>query len=210
MEYRPAGLFVSFAKEGTTIGCMSALPIPRLSVEEYFAADDAAELKSDFHDGEMFPISNVSWDHGRIVPNLCRRLGERLDGSHCGVATSVRIRVGSTKFVYPDVVVVCGKPVFSEGRADTITNPKVIIEVLSPSTLDYDYGTKLVWYRELPTVEDYVLVSQDAYRVEVFHRATEGRWILTTHQGADASCSIESLQISIPLADIFSGVIEAS
>jgi Uma2 family endonuclease len=179
-------------------------PILKISVEEYLAFDRAGQLRSEYHDGEVFPKIAASWAHARISTNALRRLAERLDGTTCQVAdSSVRVRVGPTKFVYPDMLVVSGKPVFTDEVLDTITNPKVIVEVLSPSTADYDYGGKFALYRGLPSFEEYLLIAQDEPRIEVFHRAPDGRWILSSYEGLESVARVESLEIELPLTEIY-------
>jgi len=163
-----------------------ATAIDRLSVEEYLALDRAAERHSECHDGEMFP--------------------ERLDGTPCRVAGTLRVRVNPSKFVYPDVLVYCGKPDTTDDHIDTLTNPKVIVEILSPSTEDYDYGKKFVAYRAMASVEEYLLISQDKPRVEVFRRMPDQRWVLTTFEGLDAVVAVESLGISIAMIELYNGV----
>ena len=185
---------------------MSAVAIPKLSVEEYLAIDRAAELKSDFHDGVVFPISAVSVAHARLTVILGRRLDERLDGGPCTAMGPVRVRVSQTKYVYPDLLVVCGKPALTDEQADTVTNPKVIVEVLSSSTGDYDYGAKFSLYRELPSLEEYILVSQETPRIEVFSRKADRQWLLSTYDGLGATLPVSSLHIAIPLAEIYSGI----
>ncbi len=191
---------------------MGALATPaRISVEEYLALDREAELKSEYHDGVLFPVCAVSLVHGRLCLRLGRRIEERIEGGPCiAVASPVRVRVSRTKFVYPDIVVICGKPNFTDEHVDTITNPKVILEVLSPSTQDYDYGTKFKLYRELASLEEYVLVSQEAQRVEVFRRMGSQEWRLTRYDGPDTSLPFESLGISIPLSEIYTGIVDPS
>jgi Uma2 family endonuclease len=113
-------------------------------VEEYLAIDRAAEIPSEYHDGEMFPIEAVSWEYSLISVNIGRVLAERLDKTPCRVAGGpLRVRATPTRFVLPDLMVVCGKPVLTDEHQDTLTNPKVIVEILSPSTADYDYGKSL-------------------------------------------------------------------
>lgn len=125
----------------------------------------------------------------------------------CQVASSpIRVRVSPTKFVYPDLLVVCGEPSFTDEQTDTITNPKVIVEILSPSTQDCDYGTKFLFYRGLPSFEEYVLVSQASHRVEVYRRTPDSRWVLSTYEVPDAIFPVDALGISIPLAEIYSRV----
>ncbi len=188
-------------------GSMGALLRPRLSVEEYLAIDRAAEAPSEYHDGEMFPVETASLTHARLLFKIGRRFSERLDGSPCEVAgATIRVRVSPSKYLYPDVIVYCGKPELTDEHQDTISNPKVIVEILSPSTEGYDYGKKFVLYRGLPSFEEYLLVSQDEPRVEVSRRTPENRWLLTTYSGLDAVVQVESLGISIPMTELYDGV----
>jgi Uma2 family endonuclease len=186
---------------------MSAIPVHKLSVEEYLALDRAAEQRSEYRDGEIFPFVAATWEHACVAANAGRRLSERLDGHACQVAdSSIRIRVSPTKFVYPDLVIVCGNPAFNDEVRDTITNPKVIVEVVSPSTADYDYGGKFALYRSLASFEEYLLIAQDEPRIEVFRKTEDRRWILTSYEGIEATVRVESLDISLPLSEIYMGV----
>src|ERR1700690_2048767 len=99
---------------------MGAMPVVKLSVEEYLALDRAAEVPSEYHDGEIFPVLATTWEHGRIALNAAHLFFERLRGGPCrAVDSSVRVRVSPTKFVYPDILVVCGKPAFTDEQQDT-------------------------------------------------------------------------------------------
>lgn len=155
----------------------------------------------------MYPVVNVTWAHGVIALNFGRVLGQRLEGSSRIAAHAVRVRAGATRFVDPDLLVVCGAPRLIDAEDDTVDNPEVVIEVLSPSTQDYDYGTKFSLYRELPSLEESVLVSQAVARVEVFRRAKEDAWMLTRYEGNRAAMSIQCLSVSIPLSGIYTGVL---
>ena len=186
---------------------MSAMPVAKLSVDEYLAYDRAAEERNEYHDGQMFPVVAASLAHSALQFNIGRRLAERLDGMPCRVVgASLRVRVSSSRFVYPDILVYCGKPALTDEHDDTITNPKVIVEVLSPSTGDYDYGKKFIFYRSLASFEEYLLVSQDLPRVEVARKTPEGRWVLSTYEGLNAAVNVESLGISMPMAQLYEGV----
>ena len=165
--------------------------------------DRVAEVRSEYYDGEIFPVVAASWEHSRLVTNTARRLSERLDGRPCQVATATaRLRVGPTKFVYPDFAIVCGKPVFADDKHDTLTNPKVIVEILSPSTADYDYGGKFALYRTLPSFEEYLLIAQDEPRIEVFRKTPDG-WLLSSYVGLEATVRVASLEIDLPLSEIY-------
>lgn len=148
---------------------MGASAAPPLSVEAYLAQDQAAEFKSEYHGGVLYPIIAASMEHGMIAVNVSRRLAEKLEDTPCrAVGDPVRVCVSPTRFVYPHLMVICGKPVMTGESSDTITNPKVIVEILSPSTEGYDYAGKLDSYRSLPSFEEYILIAQDRPRVHVF------------------------------------------
>jgi len=186
---------------------MGASPVAKLSVEEYLALDRVAEVPSEYHDGELFPLGAVSWEHSIISLNVGSMLRERLVGSQCRAsAPPPRIRVSPTKFLIPDIIVVCGKPALTDEHQDTVTNPKVIVEILPPSTADYDYGEKFILYRRLESFEEYLLVSQDQPRVEVARKTPDKRWLISTYEGKDAVVNVESLDVSLPLRDIYGGV----
>ncbi len=177
-----------------------------MSVEEYLAWDDRTEARADYHDGEVFEPEASSLPHGVLLANLAGCLTSRLRRSGCVVSINgPRVQVASRKFVYPDVLVFCGRPAPVAGQPDTVTDAKWIAEVLSPSTLDYDYGTKFALYRKLPSLLEYVLVSQSDRTVEVFRRNEAGQWVLSTYEGRDAA--FESLGVSVPLDEIYGGVL---
>ena len=103
-------------------------------------------------------------------------------------------------------MIVCGKPVFTDEAADPITNPKLIVEVLSPSTADFDYGGKFALYRRLPSLEEYILIAQDRPNVDVFLKTPDARWLLTSYEGLQATAKLDSLDIALPLAELYAGV----
>jgi Uma2 family endonuclease len=186
---------------------MSALPIPKLSVEEYLRLDRAAEEPSEYHDGEMLPVATTSWKHSVISINVAALLRTGLRGKPCEVAgTSLRVRVSPTKFIIPDLMIVCGKPALTDEFQDTVTNPKVVIEILSPSTANYDYGEKFILYRRLTSFEEYILISQDQARVEVFRKASEDQWTLSTVRGLGSVFAIQTVGLSLALADVYETV----
>ena len=186
---------------------MSALSVPKLSVEEYLALDRVAEVPCEYHDGEMFPIAAVSLDHVRISQRLVGWLSTHLRGKDCEVFSApLRLRVSPTKYVLPDLMVICGSPKETDEHQDTITNPKVILEILSPSTTGYDYGLKFRLYQLLASFEEYILVSQDEPRVDRYRKTARDRWDLSIYTGLDAVVPIESLSLSLPLAEIYHGI----
>ena len=186
---------------------MGAAPVLRLSVAEYLELDRKAEVRSEYHDGEMFPMEASSVAHSRIDVRVGAALLDQLQGSRCEVlSASLRVRVSPTKYLIPDLMVVCGKLQLTDEHQDTVTNPKVIFEILSPSSEAYDQGTKFRLYSLLESFEEYVLVFQDRPRVVVYRKTSDTRWILTIYKGLEGAFALESLGITIPMSKIYDGV----
>jgi Uma2 family endonuclease len=175
------------------------------SPEEYLALEEAAEFKSEYYQGEIFAMVGASVNHNRIVRNLLVALAEYLAAKPCeAFASDMRLLVKENGlYTYPDVMVVCGKLEFAEGRTDTLTNPTVIFEVLSKSTQDYDRGGKFALYRPIETFQDYVLVDQHCLQVEHFHRLEDGRWILQEFKAPEAEVLLDSIGVTIPLSRMY-------
>jgi Uma2 family endonuclease len=187
---------------------MAAQPQARLTPEQYLEIERAAEFRHEYYDGRMYAMSGASYAHVLIAANLTRRIGNALEKRPCVVGTSdFRVRVSPDGlYTYPDVVVLCGEPKFADNQADTLLNPVLLIEVLSPSTEAYDRGFKFAQYRKLETLREYALVSQSEPRVEVFGRREDGHWLLSEFVGMEDVCRLESLDCRIPLADIYDKV----
>ena len=183
-------------------------PAPRLSEVEYLAIERRAEFKSEFFDGEMFAMAGGTLEHSLIATNLARELGNRLRGTPCIPFNSdLRIKIEATGLLtYPDISVICGAPRFAEDTADTAVNPSVLVEVLSESTEAYDRGKKFEHYSQIPTLREYLLVSQTEPRIEQFLRQADERWLWTAANGTDSKLEIPSLGISITLSEVFANV----
>ncbi len=179
-----------------------------ISPEEYLAMEEQAEHKSEYFNGETFAMVGASYNHNIITGNFFASLNVSLEKSACTAFTSdMRLQVKANGlYTYPDAMVVCGKPEFAAGRNDTITNPILIVEVLSPSTKNYDRGQKFMLYRDIETLVDYVLVDQDRPHVEYFHRLDDGRWLLTEFNTTDATLQLEALQLELPITRIYQKV----
>ncbi len=179
----------------------------KFTAQEYLAMEEVAPYKSEYCRGEIFALSGGTWDHSVATSNLNRELGNALSGTSCRVVNGdLRIHVKSEElYTYPDVAVVCGKPRFLERRTDTILNPTLIVEVLSPSTRDYDRGAKFGLYRGIASLQEYVLVDSEKARVECFRRRETG-WMLAAFDGVEAEAQFESLECIVPLQRIYEGV----
>ena len=135
---------------------MSAVPKPYLTPQEYLARERRAETKSEYLRGGVFAMSGASRNHNLVATNVAAELRQQLRDRDCEVHQSdMRVKISSTGlYTYPDVTVVCGEPEFEDEEVDTLLNPKVIVEVLSPSTADYDRGGKFTHYRRLPSLRE--------------------------------------------------------
>ena len=184
---------------------MSALRKPALLTEdEYLRIEDAAFERSEFYRGEMFLMAGAAGSHNFIKDNLIRHLGNRLDGSGCRTASSdPRVRIPTGLYTYPDLVVVCGTPEYHPKDRHTLTNPRAIIEVLSPSTAEYDRGAKLTHYQQVPSVAEVALAAYDRRAVEVFTREPDGRWLYTAFTDPAGHFELFSLSVRVPLADVY-------
>ncbi len=183
---------------------------PRHSVEQYFQLEFDASDKHEYHDGEILAMAGTSYDHCVILPNVVGELRAALKGKPCRVLDgNLRIRIpGTPRYVYPDASVICGQPQFDplDPRPMTVTNSRVIIEVLSPSTEAYDRGDKFTHYREIASLEEYIRVSQDRPSVETFSRQPDGSWSFTTFSGRDAVLKVRCLGVELPMAEVYVGV----
>ena len=183
---------------------MASSPITKVTAEEYLALDRAAEFRSEFIDGEIIAMSGGSMRHARLGASMFGQLYVALQGSECEAFTSdFRVRASSQIYVYPDVVVVCGKPVLADERQDILLNPRVIVEVLSPSTEHHDRGVKFQNYRTIETLRDYILVAQNQVRIEQYTRVQANTWTLREYQEIADMLPIESIGVTVPLARIY-------
>ncbi len=185
---------------------MTAEPQRRWSVDEYLAFERESEVKHEYLDGEIFAMSGASRKHNRISWNVVEALGPQLRKSGCeGFVSDMRVWIPATEmFTYPDVVVVCEEPQFYEGEApETLLNPTLIVEVLSPSTEDYDRGRKFAHYRSIPDLQVYLLVAQDQAHVERFERQESGLWVLYETDDVDQTLELPAVGASLALADVY-------
>ena len=180
----------------------------RLTETEYLALERAAVgVKSEFYDGEMFAMSGATRGHSRISTNLAAEFTRKLAGHRCQPFNAdLRVKIeASGLYTYPDLSVVCGEDQHVDEEQDNLTNPTLIVEVLSPSTENYDRGRKFEHYRQIPSLKEYLLVSQDQPRIEQFIRQSN-QWVLRDAVGLKTKLVLPSLKISLSLAAVFRGV----
>ena len=188
---------------------MAASSFPRITEAEYLRLERAAKEKSEFVGGGIFAMAGGTLLHNLLAANWSRELGLKLRGRNCLVFTSdARVRTQRTgSYVYPDVSVVCGQPQVIQNNSDILTSPNVVIEVLSPATADYDRGRKFDLYREIESLQEYILVHTDSAHVEHFTRQA-GNWIFREYRGLESAVHIASIGCTILLADVYPGGFE--
>lgn len=186
---------------------MASHSVTKLTEEQYLALDRAAEFKSEYFDGEMFAMSGGSMQHARLHMNLAAELSIALRGRDCEpFGSDFRVRVSSRMYTYPDISVVCGKPLLADNSQDALLNPVVIVEVLSPSTETYDRGLKLQAYRTIASLQDYILIEQNEIRIEQYTRQENNLWILRDYQSLDEELNIASIGVSLAMRRIYDRV----
>ena len=188
---------------------MSAVLKPRLTEAEYLAFERSSESRHEFHRGEIFAMAGASESHNLIAGNLFTELNVQLRGKGCRAYThDMRVYARDSKtYTYPDIVVACPPIEFLDEKRDTLLNPQVVVEVLSPSTEAYDRGRKFDFYREAPSLQQYVLVSQDLQRAVSYVRQSDGvAWLMTPLDHPSVSIDFPALGISVPLSDIYRDV----
>jgi Uma2 family endonuclease len=178
------------------------------TVEEYLELERAAETRSEYLQGLIVAMSGASLRHGAISMNLSGLLHAQLRGRPCrAFAADMRVQVAEADFfTYPNLVVVCEEPKLSDAHHDTLLNPTVLIEILSPSTADYDRGRKFEYYRHLASLREYVLIAQDRVHVEHYTRQDDGSWRLTETDDPNAEIDLPSIDCTLRLAEVYEKV----
>lgn len=182
-----------------------------ISVEEYLKREQESRERNEYVNGWILSMTAAaSWPHSVIASNIDRELGTQLKGSNCRTASrDLKVVFPSEEgYAYPDVLVVCGTPDLDADRNDLLHNPVVVVEVLSPSTVDYDRGEKFARYRQLDSLQEYVLVAQDRPHVEHYVRQDEESWRFTEMDGLDREMSCPSIDATFPLDEIYLDVFD--
>jgi Uma2 family endonuclease len=187
---------------------MATHPKTFITPEQYLEIERKAEFKSEYYQGEMFAMAGAGWTHNRLVANLIATLHQQLRSRPCQILPSdMRVQVEATgMYTYPDVIVVCGEPQFLDEKRDTLLNPSLIVEVLSPSTEIYDRIRKFEYYCSVESVSEYLLVSSERVRAELYTRQPEGRWLLIAAHRMEDSLDLQSVGVHLALADVYEKV----
>jgi Uma2 family endonuclease len=177
----------------------------KYTIEEYLEMENAAVEKHEYYQGEIFAMSGNKFEHNIVTSNLIANLASKLKGRPCmpfGSDLRVHIQKNSL-FTYPDISIICGKPEFLNDDKFNLLNPTVLIEVLSPSTKNYDRGDKFRLYRDIPSLKEYILVDPDSVHIEAFHVNEHGNWELREYHALTETLQINSVQAALPLGDIY-------
>lgn len=179
---------------------------PYVTPEQYLAAEDEAETKSEYYDGVIVAMSGASPEHNEITFDIIGELKPQLRGGNCrGFASDLRVRVPACNtYFYPDASVACEQPRYETIRGvRSLLNPTLVIEVLSDSTEQGDRGNKFRCYQTLDSLQTYVLVSQYRPRIEVFTRHEDGLWEYRAYEGMEAVAPLPAIGCALRLADVF-------
>ncbi len=196
---------------------MSAEPQRRLTVDEYLALERESETRHEYLDGQIFAMSGASREHNLIGTNIVGALHPQLKRHGCEqYANDMRVWIPAAGlYTYPDVVVVCDPPRFEDDERETLLNPSLIIEVLSPSTErvplaplrgDFDRGRKFGYYRSVSSLQVYMLVAQDREHVEVFSRQPDDRWLLWETESLGVEIELPEIGAILAMAEIYDRV----
>ena len=175
------------------------------TAKEYLELEREGEFRHEYLDGEIFEIAGANKRHNVISTNVIRLLGNQLLERHCNVyGSDMRVKITSSEnYTYPDVVALCGEEIFEDETEDTLLNPMLIIEVLSKSTEAYDRGAKFESYQTIESFHEYVLITQEPFRVEQFVRKEENVWTYFEFRKSDAVVKLNSIDCELALRDIY-------
>jgi Uma2 family endonuclease len=179
----------------------------KLTVGEYLEFERGSLEKHEYYQGEVFAMSGASNLHNKIFSNLFGELTSRLKRNPCKpYGSDMRVHIPeNTLFTYPDISIFCGDILLQDSDEDTAIGPTVIIEILSPSTKNYDRGDKFKLYRAIPSLKEYVLVDSESINIEAFRVNSNGHWELEEYKSSTENLHFPFLQFSVPLTDIYEG-----
>lgn len=172
--------------------------------EEYLALEEAAEYKSEYYNGEILPMAGGTTNHNKIAGNLYVNLRVAFQQQYEIFFSDVRLWISRYNiYTYPDLMIIEGKPVYEGKGTTTVTNPLIIIEVLSSSTSNYDKGRKFRYYRSLSSFQEYILIDQYSLYIEHFTKTKDNKWLLTEYETEETVLSFSSFDFQITLQDIY-------
>ncbi len=174
--------------------------------EEYLATEREAIFKSEYYQGEVFAMSGASYNHNVIAANLLGLLYNIRQNGCRAFGSDLRLHIPlNSLYTYPDATIICGKPAFLDLQQDTILNPSIIFEILSPSTENYDRGKKFILYRSIPTLQEYILIDSQCRLIEKYIRNIDNHWVLTDYKNTEDSIVFTSIEFELSIEEIYSG-----
>ncbi|WP_310483192.1 Uma2 family endonuclease [Chamaesiphon sp. VAR_48_metabat_403] len=184
---------------------MIATQIAHYTPTEYLEREDISTIKHELIDGEIIPVAGASANHNRLNLNFCRLFPLEINGQDYEIfMNDMRLWLPvNQSYVYPDAIVISATPQFTDSKQTAVTNPCLIMEVLSTSTEGYDKSGKFRLYRSIPSFEEYLLIDQFSYRVEQYTKVDSHQWLLTEWLGEDAVMQLQSASVQIPLKDLY-------
>ncbi len=185
-------------------------PVEKLyyTPEEYLKLEEKAEYKSEYHDGKIVPMTGGTTNHNKISLNFCLRVKIAFKGSNYDTYIGdVRLWIPRyRRYTYPDIMMIKGQPIYEGTGQTTVTNPCLIVEVLSNSTKDYDRGDKFKFYRSIPELQEYILIDQYSFNIEQFVKQSPTEWKFKEYQGKEQTLALDSIDFQVSLVDIYEGV----
>ena len=174
------------------------------TVDEYLAFEETSEVRHEFIDSQIYAMTGGSANHDLITNAINYLLYARLLDTNCLIhSAGMRVQVNATRYLYPDVSALCEEPVYTNEKRNSLTNPSVIIEVLSDSTEKYDRGEKFNYYRSIESIQEYILVSQHQMQIEQYVRQANGNWMLKIYTAPDETLMLTPLNVALSLSDIY-------
>lgn len=187
---------------------MSAPAHEYMTTEQYFTFAETSEGKHEYYRGAVYAMTGGTARHNLIVANIIALLHGQLRATTCRVFPSdLRLKIEQTGlYTYPDVSVICGPIFFSDNRQDTVTNPVVLIEVLSPRTENYDRGRKFEHYRTIETLQEYIVVAQDRVHIEHYVRQDTSRWLFVDFSAINQTVHVGAINCTVPVDIVYENI----
>jgi len=187
---------------------MGAPDLKYITEESFLESERLATEKHEYFRGEVFAMSGASIPHNKIFSNTFVDLANKLKVTNCQpFGSDLRIHIPqNTLFTYPDISIICGEIETTDDKCDTITNPSVIIEILSPSTRDYDIGKKFTLYRDIESLKEYVLIDSEKIAITKYFKNPDNSWLMTEYKDIESDFQITTVNLELKLAEIYFGV----
>lgn len=188
---------------------MASLPASRLTEEQYLEVERLGETKSEFHDGQMFAMAGATPNQAMVTASMITLLHRQMPPGCRTFSSDLRIKASPAGlYTYPDCSVICGDLQYFGDQKDVVTNPLLLVEVLSPSTEGYDRGKKFEFYRTNESIREYLVVHQDRRHVEHHSKQDDGSWVLREYFGGERAFSIARLGVQISLAELYASALD--